>query len=148
MESRMLKRLKSLNPDKVFPDNIGQKWTDEEETLLLEELSKNIDIDLIAQSHNRSLGGINARRKHIAYYKFYCNNISIEEIMVKTKLDSECILATIKTRQNPQDKKQCYVKPFVIKDEIIEIKNDIREIKNSIKELVAMMNAVYEFEDS
>jgi hypothetical protein len=68
--------------------------------------------------------------------------------MVKTKLDSECILATIKTRQNPQDKKQCYVKPFVIKDEIIEIKNDIREIKNSIKELVAMMNAVYEFEDS
>lgn len=30
----------------------------------------------------------------------------------------------------------------------MEIKKDIREIKNNIKELVAMMKALYEFEDS
>ena len=29
----MLKMLKSQNPDKDYPSNTGQKWTDEEETL-------------------------------------------------------------------------------------------------------------------
>ena len=66
--------------------NRGQKWTNQEETLLLEEISKNMDIELIAQSHNRTVGGINARRREIAY-KLYKNDIPVEEIIVKTKLD-------------------------------------------------------------
>ena len=45
----MLKMLKSQNPDKEYPSNIWKKWTDEEETILLEELSKNIDIQVISQ---------------------------------------------------------------------------------------------------
>ena len=149
MESSMLKMLKSKNPDKEYPSNIGQKWTNEEEKLLLEELSKNIDIKIIAQSHNRTIGGINARRSRIAY-KLYSNNISMEEIILKTKLGENQIIETIKNLQsNPRIYKSVIEikKPFSIESEIGEIKNDIKELKNTIKELVEMMNAIYEFED-
>lgn len=149
MESSMLKMLKSKNPYKEYPSNMGQKWTNEEEKLLLEELSKNIDIKIIAQSHNRTIGGINARRTRIAY-KLYSNNISMEEIILKTKLDKNQITETIKNLQtNPRIYKSVIEikKPFSIESEIGEIKNDIKELKNTIKELVEMMNAIYEFED-
>ena len=146
----MLKMLKSKNPDKEYPSNTGQKWTDEEEILLLEELSKNIDIQLIAQYHNRTTGGINARRREIAY-KLYSNNNSMEDIILKTKLDEDQIIETIKKLQN--NPKKCKsvteLKPtFSIESEIDEMKNDIKELKNTIKELVEMMKAVYEFEDA
>lgn len=144
-------RLKLQNPDKEYPSNTGQKWTDEEETLLLEELSKkNIDIRLIAESHNRTTGGINARRREIAY-KLYNNNNSMEEIILKTKLDEDQIIETIKRRQTTP--KKCkpvkeIIKPFSIESEIDEIKNDINELKNTVKELVEMIKAIYEFEDA
>jgi hypothetical protein len=51
--------------------------------LLLDELSKNITIEVIAQLHKRTIGGINARRREIAY-KMHSNNISMEEIISKT----------------------------------------------------------------
>jgi len=146
----MLKMLKSKNPDKEYPSNTGQKWTDEEEILLLEELSKNIDIQLIAQYHNRTTGGINARRREIAY-KLYNNNNSMEEIILKTKLDEDQIIETIKKLQNNPKKCKSVTeikKPFLIESEIDEMKNDIKELKNTIKELVEMMKAVYEFEDA
>ena len=149
MESPMLKMLKSQNPDKDYPSNTGHKWTVEEETLLLEELSKNIDIQLIAQRHNRTTGGINARRREIAY-KLYSNNISTEDIILKTKLDKDQIIETIKKRQNLKKcKSVTEIKtPFSIESEMNEMKNDIKELKNTIKELVDMMKAVYEFEDT
>jgi hypothetical protein len=140
--------LKSQNPDKEYPSNMGKKWADEEEILLLEELSKNIDIQLIAQSHNRTIGGINSKRREIAY-KLYSNNNSMEEIMLKTKLDEDEIIETIKRRQNNPKKCKSVTEiktPFSI--EIYELKNDIKELKNTIKELVEMMKAVYEFEDA
>jgi hypothetical protein len=150
MESPMLKMLKSQNPDKDYPSNIGKKWSDEEDTLLLEELSKNIDIQVISQSHNRTTGGINSRCREIAY-KLFSNNTSMEEIILKTKLDEHQIIETIKKRQN--NPKKCksvsgIEKPFSIENEINEMKNDIKDIKNTINELVQMMKAVYEFEDA
>lgn len=149
MESSMLQWLKTKNSDKEYPSNLGQKWSDEEEILLLEELSKNIDIQLIRQSHNRTIGGINARRKQIVY-KLYSNNISIEEIILKTKLEKDQIIEIIKKRQNNPTKSEVIEikKLFSIESEIDELKNDIKEVKNTLKELVEMMKAVYEFEDA
>ena len=147
----MLKMLKSQNPDKEYPSNIGKKWTDEEEKLLLEELSKNMDIEVISQSHNRTTGGINARRREIAF-KLYSSNNSMEEIIVKTKLDEYQIIETIKRRENNSNKKCKLIKEikpsFLIENEIEEMKNEIKDLKNTIRELVEMMKAVYEFEDS
>ena len=141
----MLKMLKSQNPDKEYPSNTGQKWTDEEETLLLEELSKNTDIQAISQCHNRTTGGINARRREIAY-KLYSNNISMEEIILKTKLNEHQIIETIKRRQTNVKKCKSVTeikKPFSIESEIDEMKNDIKELKNTINELIEMLKLVH-----
>jgi hypothetical protein len=147
MESPMLKMLKIQNPEKEYPSNTGKKWTDDEERLLLQELNKNMEIELIAKKHNRTIGGINSRRKDIAY-KLYSNNNSMEEIILKTKLDEDQIIETIKKRQNnPKKYETENKKRFVIESAIYEIKNDIKELKNTMKEIIELMNAVYEFED-
>jgi hypothetical protein len=146
------------NEDKEYPSNMGQKWSDEEEITLLRELNDNIDIEMIAQNHSRTIGGINSRRREIAY-KMYLKKISIEEIIKQTKLDYDCIEQTIQKRQNNTSKKiktkeldNVFIS--INKNDYIELqnnvkymKNDIKQIKNTLGELVEMMKAVYEFED-
>ncbi len=148
MDSPMLKMLKSQNPDKEYPSNIGLKWFEDEETILLEELNKNTDIEIIAQNHNRTIGGINSRRREIAY-KMYLKNISIEEIIEKTKLDEECIKQIIDKRKNYNSKKITYTKkPISLESEIAEMKNDIKELKITIQKILEMLKLVYDFEDT
>jgi hypothetical protein len=90
MESRMLKTLKFRNPDKEYPSNLGKAWGEDEETLLIEELYSNIDIETIARNHDRTIGGINSRRSQIAY-NMYLNNSSMESIIKWTRLDEKYI---------------------------------------------------------
>jgi len=139
---------KSKDTDKEYPYNTGQLWTDEEEILLLDELDKNIDIESIAKRHKRTTVGINARRREIAY-KLYCKNISIEEIIMKTKLDKDYILRIIKRGQN--DSKRCKsisesMKHVSIESEMYEMKREIADLKKDVKEILRLMNALYEFE--
>jgi hypothetical protein len=136
--------VKIQNPEKDYPSAMGQKWTDEEETSLLEELTR-IDIETIAQLHNRSIGGINARRREIAY-KMYLKNISMEEIIEQTKLDVNCIRQTIERRNKSSKSTPIEPRPN-IESEIIEMKNELKELKNVVKDLASMLKAVYEFED-
>ena len=124
------------NEDKEYPSNMGQKWSDEEEKLLLEKLNNNIDIEIIAQKHSRTIGGINSRRRQIAH-KMYLKNISIEEIIRQTKLDMD----SIKKIQNTVNQGNLAI-------DVKNMKNDIKDIKNKLGELVEMMKAVYEFEDT
>ena len=145
MDSPMLKMLKIQNPDKEYHSNIGLKWFEDEEAILLEELNKNIDIEIISQNHNRTVGGINSRRRENAY-KMYLKNIYMEEIIEKTKLDVETINQTIDKRKNYNFKKMTESKNTIsLESEIAEMKNDIKELKNTIKELVERINAVYDF---
>jgi len=148
MDSSMLKMIKTQNPDKEYPANLGQRWTDEEENTLLQELDKNIDIKIIAQTHKRTIGGIRGRQRNIAY-KMYVKKASIEEIIIKTKLDKEEIMGTIRRRENPQKKVTTIQEPnkVSLESEIIEMRCEIKELKNTIKELVDMVKAIYEFED-
>ena len=145
MDSPMLKMLKSQNPDKEYPSNVGLKWFEDEETRLLEELNKNMDIEAIAQNHNRTVGAINSRRKEIAY-KMFLKNDSIEEIIEKTKLDEESIKQTIDKRKNNNPKKTETKKPVSLENEIAEMKTDIKELKSTIKDLIEIMKALYVFE--
>ena len=147
------KNFKANNPDKTLPSNLGKKWTEQEESLLLTELNNNIDIEIIAEKHNRTKGSIVSRQKEIAY-KMSIKNISMIEIINKTKLDEITINDFIEKKSyNTSIKKsikknEIEDKNFSIEDEINEMKNDIKELKNTLKELVDMMKAVYEFEDS
>lgn len=153
----MLKMIKTKNPDKDYPASHGQKWTDEEENTLLNELDKNIDIEIIAQTHKRTIGGIRGKQRRIAY-KMYVKKASIEEIIKKTKLDKEQIMEIIKIKENPQKKVKTMQNPKKVKtiqkpkkvsleSEIIEMRCEIKELKNTINELVVMVKAIYEFED-
>ena len=173
----MWKSLQTKNPEKEYPSNLGAKWSNEEETLLLEALSKNTDIEMIAQKHNRTTGGIHCRLRDIAY-RLYLKNISMDEIMKITKLDEEYITQSIERKQNYTSKKEkmketltkthsselsssavrcaecsrtseAISKEFIaIESEIVEMKTDIKDLKNSVKELVVMIKAIYEFEDA
>jgi len=142
----MIYNQKIQNPEKEYLSNMGKKWTHSEETLLIEELNKNMDIKTISESHKRTIGGINSRRREIAY-KMYLENISIEEIIKQTKLDDECIRQTIEKKQNNIPKKitdkQEIKKPISIISETIEMKNEIKDLKNTIKELVEIMKTIY-----
>ena len=122
---------------------------------------------MIAQKHGRTIGGINSRRREIAY-KMYLKKISIEEIIKQTKLDYDCIEQTIQKRKNNNNtSKKIKTKEidnlFIsinkndyielqndvknMKNDVKNMKNDIKQIKNTVEELVEMMKAVYDFED-
>jgi hypothetical protein len=147
------------NEDKEYPSNMGQKWSDEEEILLLEELNNNIDIEIIAQKHSRTIGGINSRRREIAY-KMYLKKVSMEEIIKKTKLDYNSIEQSIQKRQtnnSNKNKNEEVDNVFIsinkndyreLQADVRNMKNDIKQIKQTLGELVEMMKAVYEFEDT
>lgn len=125
--------IKLKNLDNEYPSNTGHKWTDNDEKILLDKLNDNIDIKIIAQLLNRSVCSINCRRKEIAY-KMHLKNISIEEIIEKTKLDKNYITYIIEKKQNYVSKKEKITEPINLnsKDEILEMKKDIKKLKNTI----------------
>ena len=62
-----------------FPYNFCKRWTLDEETKLIVELDKGVDIKTIAHNHNRTLGGIYSRR----------NKIRIKDELVEIKKSIE-----------------------------------------------------------
>jgi hypothetical protein len=171
MESSMLKMLKSQNPDKEYPSNLGKAWDEDEESLLIEELYSNMDIETIARNHNRTMGGINSRRRLIAY-NMYLNNSTMESIIKWTKLDEECIKQIIEKKSGNNSVKIKKDKPIKIKKvkddnvigeevinednnivssrldsinyDIVGIKKDIMTMKRDMKELKITMNDMFE----
>ena len=163
MESSILKRFKSLNSDKDYPSNLGKFWSEDEETLLLEELYTNIDIETIARNHERTIGGINARRKQIAY-TMYQNNSSMESIIKWTRLDEEFIKQIIEKKSGGKPIKITRIKDDTPREEEIEgedcnsinnrlksinydivgMKKDIATMKRDVKGLKITMNDMFE----
>ena len=88
--------------EKYKPENKGIKWTEEEVQILLEELNNSDDIELISTKHKRTIGGINSRRKQIAY-SMHIENIPICEIINKTKLNEEQILDIINKNNSKEN---------------------------------------------
>ena len=151
--------LKSQNPDKYYPSNVGLKLFEDEETSLLEDLSKNIDIEKIAQNHNTTVGAINSTRRKIGH-KWHVKKISDEEkkisdekkkiykqeIIEKTKLYEKTIkqaMDKIKyynskiltdTKKKDTNKK----KPILLESEKTEFKNAIKELTTTLKEAAEM----------
>lgn len=143
----MLQMRQSHNPEKDIQSNVNQKWFENEEALLLKELNQHMDITIIAQNHNRKMGAINSRRKEITY-KMFLKNMSIEEIVEKTKLDEGSIKQTIENRKIYSLRKTTESKkPFSLESEMADIEKEMNKLKNTIQELVEMMKAVHDFED-
>ena len=160
--SRYWDMVRISNDETEYPTNMGKTWTNEEEILLTRELADNIDINTIAQTHNRTIGGIEARRREIAY-KMHLQNFSYEDIMKKTKLNYDIIQQTIEKRQkNTKIKKENDNLLIAInKNDLSLLQNDVKKIKIDIcemkttmktliesqRELSEMLKAIYIFEN-
>ncbi len=155
----------------IYPSNRGHKWTEAEESLLLEELNSGLSLDVIADFHNRTLGGISSRCGEIAY-KMYLKDIPVEEIINQTKLDEDAIKQVIerkdyrKTKKSEnKEKKEKKEKAkednnvmdnkkvnnvdreiSKMKKEISEMKNDIKDLKKTIADLVETLEISYKFD--
>ena len=151
--------LKSQNPDKEYPSNVGLKLFEHEETRLLEDLSKNIDIEKIAQNHNTTVGTINSTRRKIGH-KWHVKKISDEEkkfsdekkkkykqeIIEKTKLYEKTIKQAMdkikyynsKTLTDTKKKDTNKKKPILLESEKTELKNAIKELTTTLKEAAEM----------
>lgn len=151
----------------IYPSNRGHKWTEAEESLLLEELNSGLSLDVIADFHNRTLGGISSRCGEIAY-KMYLKDIPVEEIINQTKLDEDAIKQVIerkdyrktKKSENKEKKGKSNEDNNVMenngnptekeiskmKKEIGDIKNDIKDLKKTIADLVETLKISYKFD--
>lgn len=129
---------KSNSSNKQHLCNVGNKWTELEEMLLIDELSENKSIDEIANNHSRTVCGIKSRVKEIAY-KLYRQNKPIEEIIMTTKLSEIDVIKHIKERQYKSkillDKKT----QNKLEIQIDDMNNDINEIKKSLKEIFSII---------
>jgi hypothetical protein len=134
-----------------YPSKRGQKWSEEEESLLLEELNSGLSVDIIAGFHDRTPLGVQSRCGEIAY-KMHLKGMSIEEIINQTKLDEETIKEWIKKKdyRNSKkiEKKEKAKKEKEEKEEnkdnnvmdIDEIKNDIKNLKKSIEDIMDLIS--------
>lgn len=137
---------------------VGQKWTKQEDEKLLEEIKLNLDYDEIAKIHKRTLIGIKKRLEIIAY-DMYFDEISMDEITLKTKISEEQINIIIKEKQqkyekknniNDYTKKQKKVNKIadnnVIETDIIEIKKQLENINTNIENIFNLLKtfSVYE----
>lgn len=147
--SSMAKMVKSMYPDKVLPSNFGERWTTDEENLLLDELEKNIEVNEIAKSHNRTIGGIRGRQQTIAY-EMHRDGRTEEDIERITKISIEQLHEIIAKKEAKTKKKKETIESdtSVVLSTLEEMKKEIKDLKNTVKELVEMMKAVYVFEDA
>ena len=72
----------------------------------------------------------------------------MNDIVEKTQLDEQTVLESISRLQKKSKPDQIITRQRSIETEVADMRKDITEIKNTLKELVAMMNALYVFEDA
>jgi hypothetical protein len=77
--------------------NKGKKWTPEEDELLLRELATITKIEEIAISHGRTNGAVSSRSRRIAS-GFYCDGMSMDEIMKRCRLTKQGLIKTLQRR--------------------------------------------------
>lgn len=111
-------------------DNIGKYWTESEDENLLNELLKEIPIKEISKVHKRSNGAIISRINFLIR-RMYKNNISIDEIVIRTKKEEQEIMEIInkKSKKNIDN----------TNEEIEELKNKVNILENTLEKLVNIL---------
>ena len=72
-----------------YPARMGKGWDQEEIVKLLDSIRNKKSIEEIATEHERTVGGINSRRRGIATDYYFNNNLSIDKIQKFTGLTGE-----------------------------------------------------------
>ena len=160
MDSRTLKFFRNANPDIDLPSSFGSKWTDNEEKQLLDEIARNIDTQIIAEKHGRTLGGINSRIREIAY-KMHISNFTIDKIIEATRLTKEQIDEIVERRERYKKEKKernanntntsinknstehiLHIKQYNYDEDINKIKKQLNAIENKIDRLFDLLKTL------
>lgn len=147
---KIFDELKEKNPGK-YPSRIGKPWSDEEVNQLLQEIKKKIPIELIAEYHERTEGGIISRLRSIAADYYFNNNLSLQEIQKYTGLSTDVISDAIAKReyQNQlKEKKKEKSEKLLIQDSPVfqelakeEKESDTKEIISLLKDIKGLLKA-------
>ena len=137
----------NMSDNASYPVNLGQRWTTEEEKQLLKELNNGLTVEQIAHIHQRTVGGICSRQRHIAY-QMYLEKFSFDEITQITKLNKE-VISQIIMKKNPiataekkLSNKTCMEE---METKINTMRDEIDEIKGTLNQLIGMIKAIYDF---
>ena len=129
-----------------YPARMGKKWEDEEDIKLLTSIQENKSIADIAAEHERTIGGINTRRKVLAADYWFNDKMPIEEIMTITGLSKEEIEDTIQRRTIANNfKKTTKVlqplppPPLPPANEITELRREVAELKKTMMEMLELI---------
>ncbi len=105
--------------------NNGKRWSDEEDTQLLQELSEKIDFETISATHNRSISAIKARI-YIQAENDYKNGVEEELIFTRYHMNEEMLNDALAYVQKMENKKEKCKE--VIQTKKIEKKKEKKEI--------------------
>jgi len=121
----------------------GQPWTDDEIQKLLQAIKRKDTLEQIAESHQRSTGGVRGRLRQLAADYYFNDNRSIEQIMIFTGLDKATIVDVISRRERGLDSKK---EKISIVPSAVEVKKEGRpmitlltEIRDIMKEMLEIM---------
>lgn len=121
--------------DRNLPSRVGKSWTEDEENRLIDAIGRKTTINDIAKDFERTTGGITSRLNVIAS-KMYNSGSSIEEIILKTGLNSEQIKWAVTRRQVSAKPTKVYTP----KEEAIYIMNQISRLQTKLKDVLDKLN--------
>ena len=88
MNNKFRDNFKKNNPNEECPENLGLKWSINEENELIDSLREEKTIEEIARIHKRTIGGIKSRI-NIIVYKLLINGKSVEYINKNMNITKE-----------------------------------------------------------
>lgn len=86
---------------------VGKKWVDEEDAILIEEITNKIPLEDIALEHKRTIVGIKSRIiSKIMYPKYKNDNVSMDDLAIEYNIEKELVEKYInKIEERSQNKK-------------------------------------------
>jgi CRISPR/Cas system CMR-associated protein Cmr5 small subunit len=125
--------------------NIGKKWSVDEETCLLNELASGMTILEISNLHGRAVGGISARRCHIAA-GFYRDGMSVDEIMNRCRMTKQGLIMTLRNRGLIDGMEVLKIKNDWIRNKMTSPAERIVKVKEALKHVGAVPQNKWDYE--
>ena len=78
------------NEEKI--SRVGKKWVDEEDAILIEEITNRIPLEDIALEHKRTIVGIKSRIiSKIMYPKYKNDNVSMDDLSIEYNIEKKLV---------------------------------------------------------